>query len=342
MASIKDVAREAGVSISTVSRIINNSTLISEVTRDRVLKVMRELNYVPNSMAQGLSNQQPYAVALLVNIEDAKSFSNPFFYEMMHGIETVVCSRGLCLILANLQTSLNRNDMLDRLIHGKRTQGVILPSSIMNPQRVKELRKINFPFVAVGEPMGIKESIDWVDINNFQGGQQAVEHLLDQGYREVAFIGGSQREIFNKNRLQGYKKALADNGLQCREEYIREGISSKNAGFEMMEQLLWLPRRPDAVICSDNVLCMGAMKAVKGANLRIPEDIGILSFDNFPIAELLEPSVTTVDIDVFELGVQAANILFKLIDNPTARQQQSLISTCIEVRESTVRGKKPL
>lgn len=339
MASIKVVAKAAGVSVATVSRIINNSSLISGETRERVLKVMKELNYVPNSMAQGLSNQQAFTVTLLVNIEDTKSFSNPFFYEMMHGIETVVYKRGLCLIIANSQTSSNKDDMLKSLINGKRTQGVILPSSLMNPQLVNVLKKMKFPFVTIGEPAGIKEPIDWIDINNSQGARQAVEHLLAQGYKRIAFISGSQNEVFNRNRLSGYKSALAQNGLEFNQDFIQEGNSSKNDGFESMQRLLQLPRRPDAVICSDNVLSMGAMKAIKDVNLLIPKDIGVLSFDNFPIAELLEPPLTTVDIDVFELGVQAANILFKLIDNPSARQQQSLISTCIQARESTMRKK---
>lgn len=303
---------------------------------------MKELNYVPNSMARGLSNQQAFTVALLVNIEDSKSFSNPFFYEVMHGIETVVYHRGLCLIIANLQTSLKKDDMLNWLIHGKRTQGVILPSSIMNPQLVKELKNMKFPFVTIGEPAGIKEPIDWVDINNFQGSQQAVEHLLEQGYKNIAFISGSRSEVFNKNRVAGYKAALVSNGFEYRQEHVREGNSSKNDGFKMMQELLKLPHRPDAVICGDNILCVGAMKAIRDASLLMPEDIGVLSFDNFPIAELVEPSLTTVDIDVFELGVQAANILFKLIDNPAARQQQSLISTCIQVRESTCRIRESL
>jgi Transcriptional regulators len=340
LASIDDVAKAAGVSKATVSRIINNNPLISAETRERTLKVMKELNYVPNSMARGLSNQQAFTVALLVNIKDTKSFSNPFFYEVMHGIETVVYNRGLCLIIANLQTTLKKDDILGQLIHGKRTQGVILPSSIMSPQLVKDMKKTKFPFVTIGEPEGIKEPIDWVDINNFQGGQQSVEHLLAQGYKSIAFIGGSQVEIFNKNRLEGYKSALANNGIPYRQEFVREGNSTKNDGYLMMKQLLKLTQRPpDAVICSDNTLSIGAMKAIKEANLTIPEDMGVLSFDNIPIADLIEPSLTTVDIDVFELGVQAANILFKLIDNPAARQQQSLISTCIQMRESTKKKK---
>ena len=339
MASINDVAKAAGVSKSTVSRIINDSPAISDETRQKVLKVMKELNYVPNSLARGLSNQQAFTVALLINIKDVKSFSNPFCYEVMHGIETVVYSRGLCMITANLENTLKQNEILNWLIYGKRTQGVILPSSIMNNQLVRELKKIRFPFVTIGEPEGIKEPIDWVDINNFQGGMQALEHMISQGYKRIAYIGGEQVKTFNKKRLSGYKAALENNGIEYKPEYVCEGAATKDEGYKLMKQLIKLPQPPDAVICGDNVLSIGAMKAINEAKLNIPKDIGILSFDNMPIADLVEPSLTTVDIDVFEMGVQAANILFKIIDNPEARQQQSMISTCIKMRESTRREK---
>jgi DNA-binding LacI/PurR family transcriptional regulator len=338
LASIKDVAKAAGVSASTVSRVINNSPLISAETREKTLKVMKELNYVPNSMARGLSNQKAFTIALLVNISEPKAYSNPFFYEVIHGIETIVYNNGLCLIIANLQTSVKKDNMLGWLIHGKRTQGVILPSAIVDSQIVKELKKIKFPFVVLGEPADCREPIDWVDINNAQGGQQAVDHLLRQGYRKIAFIGGSRKEIFNRNRLSGYREALEANGIEYNPEYVREGGSSKQDGLIMTRELLGLKARPDAVICGDNFLSLGAMKAAAEAGLNIPADFGVLSFDNFPIAELAEPSLTTVDIDVFEMGVQAASLLFKRIENPSAREQQSLIATRIEERESTARS----
>lgn len=340
LASIKDVAKAAGVSTSTVSRIINNSPLISPETRERTLKVMKELNYVPNSMARGLSNQKAFTVALLVNISEPKAYSNPFFYEVIHGIETIVYNNGLCLIIANLQTPVKKENMLGWLIHGKRTQGVVLPSAIVDSQMVKDLKSIKFPFVVLGEPADCREPIDWVDVNNAQGGQQAVDHLLRRGYKNIAFIGGSRKEIFNRNRLAGYREAIELNGLEYMPEYIREGGSSKEDGAAMIRELLKLPKRPDAVICGDNFLSLGAMKAFAEAGLRIPEDAGVLSFDNFPIAELAEPTLTTVDIDVFEMGVQAANLLFKRIENPEAREQQSLIATRIQERESTARSRE--
>ena len=340
LASIKDVAKAAGVSTSTVSRIINNSPLISAETRDRTLKVMKELNYVPNSMARGLSSQKAFTVALLVDIREPKAYSNPFFYEVIHGIETIVYKKGLCLIIANLQTSGKKENMLEWLIHGKRTQGVILPSAIVDSQMVKDLKNIRFPFVVLGEPSDCREPIYWVDINNKQGGEQAVDHLIGQGYRRIAYIGGSPKEIFNRNRLSGYRDALKANGVEFRPRYIREGGSTKEDGRIMMHELLKLPEKPDAVICGDNILSLGAMKAISEEGLKIPQDAGVLSFDNFPIADLAEPTLTTVDIDVFEMGAQAANMLFRLIEDPLAREQQSLIATRIEARESTARIKR--
>lgn len=338
LASIKDVAEAAGVSTSTVSRIINDNPAISAETRERVQKVMKELNYVPNIMARGLSNQRAFTVTLAINADDVKSFNNPFFYEVMHGIETVVYQKDLCLIIANMQTIIKKESILSWLINGKRTQGIIIPSSIVNEKIIRELKRHKFPFVVFGEPCS-SEPVDWVDINNRQGGQQAVEHLLGQGYRKIAFISGSRKEVFNKNRHTGYRDGLEKNGMTCREEYAVQGGSAKSDGFNMMQSLLNLKDRPDAVICCDNILSLGVMKAIQSAGLQIPDDIGVISFDNFPVADLADPPLTTVDVDVFELGVQAANMLFNLIENPQSRQQQSLIATAVQIRESTLRKK---
>ena len=337
MSSIKDVAKVSGVSTATISRIINNNPLVSMETREKVLRVMKDLNYVPNSMARGLSNQKSYTIALLINVKHAKSFYNPFFYEVMHGIEATVYSKDFCLIIANQQTSHKKDDMLKWLIRGKRSQGVIIPSSIIDAQNVRELKKIGYPFVVIGEPGNTNEPIDWVDINNNQGGRQAVQHLLDNGYSRIAYIGGSQKELFNKRRLSGYFDALAEHGLPAETELVREGGTTRKDGMAMMNELLALPQRPDAVICSENILGLGAVTAIQKAGLAIPDDIGVMSFDNYPIADLLELEITTIDVDVYELGRQAATILFRMIENPEARQQQSLISTSIQARESTDR-----
>ena len=334
-ASIKDVAKEAGVSTATVSRVINNSSLIAEETRLKTLAAMKKLNYVPNSLARGLSSQKAFNVTLIIDIEDAKSFSNPFFYEVMHGIETVMHKQGLSLIIASSYKSDNRINSIKELVYGKRMQGLIIPSSLADAKTLEKLSQLDCPFVIVGEPTEDKGLYSWVDINNVQGGEKAVEHLISMGYEKIAIICGSTKELFNYNRLQGYKNALARNDLKVEANYIKECDGTKDDAYIKTLELLSLEDIPDAIICGDNIISFGSMKAIKEKGLNIPNNIGLVSFDDYPLADLVEPSLTSIDIDVFELGVIAANTLIKMMNNPDARQQQSLLSTGINVREST-------
>ena len=331
MPNIKEVASKAGVSTSTVSRVLNKSSSVSEETRERILSVMREQNYIPNIMARGLSSNRGYSVALLINVENSKAFFNPFFNEIMHGIETVLYKNELSLIIANQETK-SDYDRLDWIIRGKRAQGVILPSNLVYPALVKKLHKERVPFITIGEPQGIFDAINWVDINNQHGAQQAVLHLRDQQYKNIAFLCGSLKEVFNRNRLLGYKSLVEESSQLICEEAI-----SKEDSYMMVKQLLASAKPPDAVICSNNILALGSLKAAQQAGLRVPQDFGILSFDNYPIADLIEPAITTIDVDVFELGRQAANILLQLINNQTSSRQACLISTSVQVRESTKR-----
>ncbi len=334
--SINDIAKAAEVSIATVSRVINNSSSISPKTRDKVLKVMRDMHYVPNSLARGLSNRKALNVALLIDIEDEGSFHNPFFYEIMHGIESAVYKKGLSLIIASSKRA-EIKDTLKWLIQGKRMQGVFIPSSLADKAVITELIDERFPFIGIGEITGMKESISWVDINNRQGGEQAVQHLIDQGYRRIGYIGGELDKLFNKNRLHGYREALLRNGMDVIENRIKICDTTKQDAYIKMHELLTLDDQVDAVVCGDNIISYGAMKAIAEADLIIPKDVGLISFDKHPLATLVEPSITSVDINVFQLGELAASILLQIIENPEISHQQSLISTCIEKRESTRR-----
>ncbi len=339
-ASIKDVAKEAGVSTATVSRAINNSPSITEETRAKILAAMKKLNYVPNSLARGLSSQKAFNVTLIIDIEDAKSFNNPFFYEVMHGIEEVMHQNGLSLIIASSYKSENRINSIKELVYGKRMQGLIIPSSLADSKTLEKLSEINCPFVIIGEPEENKGLYSWVDINNEQGGEQAVEHLISMGYEKIAIICGSETELFNHNRLLGYKSALQKNNITVRDNFIKECDGTKQDAYKKVLELLALDDIPDSIICGDNIISFGAMKAINERGLTIPDDIGLVSFDDYPLAELVEPSLTSIEIDVFELGTIAANTLIKILNNPKAMKQQSLLSTGINVRESSQRKKR--
>lgn len=335
MANIKEIAKASGVSPSTVSRVLNNNPLISPETREHVLKVMREYHYVPNAMARGLSNRKASTITLLVNNENAESFDNLFFHKVMYGVESVLYKSDLFLMISNFQDSRLGKERLIRMVQGRLTQGIIVPAFLLTPELLKTLEELAVPFVVLGEPASAAVSFDWVDINNAQGGQLAVQHLLSMGYRRIAFLSGSTATIFNRNRLSGYRSMLCQSGVGVDETLIAACDSTKDGAFAAMSVLLSLPNPPDAVLCGDNVIGMGAMKAIQKKGLRLPEQFGLVSFDNLPIAELVEPAMTTVVVDVFGMGAETAKLLLRLMENPNANRQASLITTTIQIRESS-------
>ena len=255
----------------------------------------------------------------------------------MYGIESVIHKNGLSLLISNLQTSRSSEMRINNLVQGKHIQGIILSSFILNPSLLSMLKALSFPFVALGEPENSTLPFDWVDINNAQGGQQAVQHLIDADYHRIAFLSGDTNTVFNRNRLTGYRSMLRQYNLPEDDSLIANCDGSKDDAYISMSRLLSLTPPPDAVICSDNIISIGAMKAIKEKKIDVPNEIGIVSFDSFPIADLVEPTLTTVDIDVYEMGVEAAKLLLKLMENPSTRHQSSLISTSIQMRESTMK-----
>lgn len=334
--SIKDVARTAGVSTATVSRVINHSEKIADETRQKILKVMKDLNYVPNTMARDLSNQKASNITLLIDGADAKSFSNPFFYEVMHGIESVVYQEGLTLMIASSQPNQKKKELLKWLIQGKRLQGLIIPSSLFDEKTMNHLEDLKCPFVVLGETRNIEKPHNWVDIHNSQGAKLAVAHLVEKGYRKIAYLGGHEKEMFNFYRQSGFKEALQKYDMTVRPEMILQVASDKQQAYEQAKKLLE-HEQPDAFVCGDNIISLGAMNAIKEKGYDIPAQVGLVSFDDYPLAELLEPSLTSVVIDVFELGVQAAKLLLQSMEDEQMRPKQSLISTSIHPRESTGR-----
>lgn len=334
--NIKDVADRAQVSKATVSRVINDSPTISEKTKERVRRAMKELNYVPNSIARNFANQNTRNIALIVDIDDQSAFKNPFFYEELHGIETVIYREDYCLIIANVHSMGGHRNAIDNIVLQKRADGVIIPATIVSREIVRLLKDNDIPFVVAGEPLTCADEVNWVDINNRQGGEKAARHLLANGYKRIAFLCGNMENKFNQNRYEGYRQALMEAGAAPDEQYVlTDGVSIED-GARMMERLLALPQAPDAVVCSNNVLAHGAIRAVNGAGLTIPGDVGMVGFDNY-LAEFLNPPLTTVDINVFELGVQSGSVLMRLIKSERAGNKQILISTELVERKSSRR-----
>ena len=335
--TIRDVARAAGVSVSTVSRVLNNKGAISEETTRRIHEAMEDLKYVPNDFARNFANGSPRAIALVIDVADPTSYANNFFSNTVFGIETAAHRNDYSLMVTNGAPNASGISGVERLILGKKVDGVILPVSIVEPEFLAKVDELKFPCVILGRIDETDVEMSWVDINNTQAGVLATRHLIQRGYRRIAFVSESGSTTFDADRVSGYCRELAAKGLPVGSEMIiHTGAGIENAIREVND-LLTSKKRPDAVLCGSDIIALGAVRAARRIGLSIPNDFGVLSFDNTAITALAEPGITSMDVDTYELGVQTAEILISQVENPDASIRQVLLSTRVVERESTKR-----
>lgn len=336
-ATIRDVARLAGVSPSTVSRVLNQKGTISEETKERIACAMQELKYVPNDIARSFASGSTHAIALVIDLGDVGAYSNAFFNNSVFGIETAAHRNDYNLIITNGASNVDGGSSVERLVAGKKVDGVILPISIVTDALLGRMGELEIPCVILGHLEEFGTEASWIDINNIQAGRKAARLLLQRGYQRIAFLSDSGDNVFNQERIAGYCRELDANQLPVVDRYIWHGQPTVESGMECVLSLMNAEDPPDSIICSNDRLALGALRAARQRGLRVPEDFGILCFDNTPVAELAETPITSIDVDTFELGLQAAEILIHQIENPQTSLRQILLSTKIIERSSTQR-----
>lgn len=337
-ATIKDVARLAGVSHSTVSRVLNGKCVISDETKQKIYSAMEELKYVPNDFARNFANGNPLTIALVIDVDNVNDYANSFFSNTVFGIETAAHNSNYSLMVVN--GSLSDAEDIKRLAMGKRINGIIFPESIVNLELIKTLDEQNFPYVILGRPKDIGCSSDWIDINNTQAGASAVKHLLERGYKRIAFVSDGKEKVFNQDRIDGYRKELLREGMTIDESLIVEGKASVESGKELAKSLLQGNNIPDAIICSNDRMVVGILRFASALKISVPDKLGIVCCDNTPIMELSLPSITCINVDTYELGVQAADKLISLIENCATSVKQTMLSTSLIARDSTTKVKR--
>lgn len=322
-ATIHDVARLAGVNSSTVSRVLNGKASVMQETRDRIYTAMQELNYHPNSVARSLASGLSGAIGVVVDADNAEAFSNVFFNRSLFAIERVAQEFDYHVILLNGAKRAGGTGSIEKLILEKKVDGLVLPPSTLHPALQKSIS--SFPCVVLGRPETGCRGLSWVDINNVQGSETAMAHLREQGYRNIAFIGGNDRNQFTRHRIKGYTDSL-EGGKKTILPTDGTPKDAQNAAMNILRE----PERPDAFICHDNICAIGLLRAAKALRLHVPRDLGIVTFDNYPLAEFTDPPLTSVDVDTALLGEQAAKLLFQQIQHRTPCQQMILGVTLIE------------
>ncbi len=326
--TIRQVAKHAGVSVATVSYVLNDDPRITQETRERVLAAVRELDYHPNSWAQGLARKQADIVGLLM---PGPRHSDPFLLEFISGVMDVTAERQVGLLLLHPGS---RTDDVPKELLRRRVSGVIVLESQAVDPRVEWLVKKAIPFVLFGRCRneGVRH---WLDVDNVSGARNAVEHLAGLGHKRIGFISAPLKYMFAQFRLEGYQQGLEHHGLTIEPALVVEGNLTEESGYAAARQLLALKHRPTALLAASDMMAIGALRAIKEAGLRVPDDLAVVGFDGTLVSAHTDPPLTTVRQPVYDIGRQAAEMLLDAVAHPGGAERFELIEPTLLVRRSS-------
>ncbi|WP_166360215.1 LacI family DNA-binding transcriptional regulator [Pseudomonas akapageensis] len=328
MATIKDVAALAGISYTTVSHVLNKTRPVSERVRLKVEEAIAELDYVPSAVARSLKARSTATIGLLV-----PNSINPYFAELARGIEDCCERNGYCVILCNSDDNPQKQRSYLRVLLEKRIDGLIVASVGEQADLLSSLATVRTPMVIVDRELEGVDA-DLVRIDHERGAYLATRHLLDLGHRDIACINGPTDTSVAKLRLAGYRRALAQEGVQFVSQRVVESDFTSPGGYEAAVKLLEHDR-PTAIFAANDMIGMGVLRAAAERNIRVPGELSVIGFDDIQMSKYVYPALTTVGQSIRELGEMAAEMLLRRITQPEGDTEHKIIAPSIVVREST-------
>lgn len=335
--TIKDVAKKAGVSPSTVSRVLSNHPRISTETSKKVKLIMEQMGYHPNIMAKSLVSKTTNSICIMLPKSAEELFSNFFFMELIRGIVTQAGRLGYDVLISSGANEKEEVEGASRLLNGRRVDGVILLYSRKDDPVIDFLHDNGHNFVLIGRSEQYSDILS-VDNDNVQASYDATKHLISLGHERIGFVSGPPELIVSKDRLKGYLAALHDSGLESRQEWIVEGEFLQESGYRAMSFFMNLPDRPTAIVLIDDVVAFGVLRGLHELKYKVPEDLCLISFNNIPLTELSTPPLSSIDIGIYNLGYTASQVLIQSIQNSNDKtyQKRQVIPHRLIVRESSM------
>lgn len=326
-ATIEEVAAAAGVSRSTVSRVVNGSTAVSPEALDAVNAAIERLRYVPNRAARSLASKQTHAIALIIPEDTTTFFGDPFFAAIVAGITGALAGSDYLLNL--LIASDDPGHKMTSFIRNGGVDGALIVSHHTSDRFIDQIADA-VPVVFGGRPATVGENDYVVDIDNVVGGRTATDYLVQQGHTRIAVINGPRTMLAAADRAQGFREALADAALQPFAE--ADGDYTEASGAAAMRQILAVGR-PDAVFAASDLMARGALSVLTAAGIRVPDEVALIGFDDSPIALTTDPLLTTVRQPMYAQGEEMANVLLARLSGGTP-PQTTILPTELVVRES--------
>jgi LacI family transcriptional regulator len=332
--TLKNIAEHIGISVTTVSRALGGFDDVSEATRERVITTAKSLGYIPNLSARRLQKQRTDTLGFIMPTFGPR-FSDPFFSEFIAGISNEAAQHGFDLIVSTHSPDSESEQLAyQRAARGGWVDGLIVVRTREDDFRIRFLTENNFPFVAFGRTNGI-QNFPYVDEDSFVGTQLLVQHFIDLGHRNISFISPPKGLLFGHLRRQAYQTTLQENGIAINPDWIVYGDLTQDSGARAAEELLNLSPRPTAIIGGNDLMAIGAMKAIREHNLHVGDDIAVGGFDDIPLSAYTHPPLTTVHQPIYEIGKRTCAMLINMVLKQQLEEQHILLVPSLVKRASS-------
>ena len=333
MATMRDVAQKANVSMSTVSYVINNKKNISEKVKEKVMKAIRELDYKPSKTAQSLARCSTKCIGLFVaDIETIKT--HIFFNELLAGILSVTSQRSFNVIVYPEQKN-DKGEYCITLDHGEPIDGAIIINPRTANNYMEKIIEKDLSFVLIGRPDGIQDLINYVDTDNVAVGYNATKHLISCNHSKILFLNAPPNYTISIDRLEGYRIALKDYNIPFCEEMVVNSEFAITSSFEAVKQILQNNVKFTSIVANSDIHAIGAINALNEYNLKVPRDVSLICAGETFLTANYSPKITGIDINGYEIGVEAALQLLNILDKKLIKPSHNIIPFKINIRETT-------
>lgn len=329
--TIYDLAKAAGVSIATVSRALNDHYAVSEETKTRILSLADAMDYRPNARARSFARQRSGSVLFITDLHRNLAFENPHMFEIMTGVSQCLDEKNYAMMI-KCTAAKEAPRMIREMMIQEQADGVIIHAAILSKALAGMLCHLSLPHLVIGKP-DFPTSICWMDVNHEQAGQKAAGYLLDKGYRHMVYLmGPKETDKISAARRNGMLQMFEEEDLAFTTFY---GDGTYESGLHLAEECLSMPEHPDILLCTNNFLAMACLQVIRHKGLRVPDDIAIMTFDNYPFAMLTRPQLTAIESDMYDMGQEAARFILRKIKMPDLQTQSYCTIPKIIEREST-------
>lgn len=329
--TLEEIGKLAGVSRSTVSRVINHHPNVSDKVRKKVERLIKDTGFSPNLAARTLASQRSYIVGLVIPRSVQGFFGDPYFARLTQGIAQAANLYDYTFSLFLLESREIEERLLPRITRPGFIDGLIIQATAADDYALSSVINGSIPYVIAGTPIGYN-NVTYIDVDNVYGATLAVEHLIKLGRQRIATITGPLSGSPGRDRRLGYEQTLAKHGLPFEENLVVESDFSEEGGFKATEQIL--NYQPDAIFIASDQMAIGALRAIRNNNLSVPKDISVVGFDDLPPARYANPQLTTIRQPILRFGIAAFELLLKFMEDNSLPSQKTLIDVELVVRDS--------